>query len=316
MAKLEGLTWRPAWITHMGCTKGCLEHLGSDISWGWLYGASGLAFVINVHEVLCPSGPTAWHGEVNLRDLLPNAGVLDGIYLAFKGSDDFAEKQRGAFEFVKAAIDAGEPCYGWELDIPEYYVINGYDETGYLYDGCGSGQMPYDKLADTGIGVLSVHKIGLGAAADDAKTVADACRYGVKFGTDGCEWVFDKYRSGPAAFELWAEALESGKASEDGHGYNARCWGECRNKAVEFLKEARERLAGRCDALFDEAIEHYSAVAAGLDRINEMRPFNGPKNGFEGKFTDPESAAIIRKAGAAEKNGIAALGNLAHGLEA
>ena len=52
MKKLEGLIWKPFWTTHLGCIKGCLNYLGLNVSDGWLFGATGHAFVINIHEVL------------------------------------------------------------------------------------------------------------------------------------------------------------------------------------------------------------------------------------------------------------------------
>jgi len=50
--KLENLRWRPRWISHLGCIKGCLEYLGVDVSDAWLFGATGHAFVINLHDVV------------------------------------------------------------------------------------------------------------------------------------------------------------------------------------------------------------------------------------------------------------------------
>lgn len=31
-------------------------------------------------------------------------------------------------------IDEGLTCYGWELDIPEFYVVYGYDNKGYYFE--------------------------------------------------------------------------------------------------------------------------------------------------------------------------------------
>jgi hypothetical protein len=77
---LEGLKSTPAWVTHLGCQKGCLDYLGSDASMPWLYGATGHAFVINMHDVVCPSSPTARHTEPLLMDLSLNIGyVVTGI---------------------------------------------------------------------------------------------------------------------------------------------------------------------------------------------------------------------------------------------
>ena len=60
MKKLENLKWSPKWVSHLGCVKGCLDYLGIDMTDAWLYGASGHAFIRNISEDSCPSGPTAW----------------------------------------------------------------------------------------------------------------------------------------------------------------------------------------------------------------------------------------------------------------
>jgi len=49
---LEALGYRPRWISHMGCLKGCLEYMGNDMSDGWLYGGTGHAFLFNIHPEL------------------------------------------------------------------------------------------------------------------------------------------------------------------------------------------------------------------------------------------------------------------------
>lgn len=45
--------------------------------------------------------------------------------------------QEQAWDYVRRQIDENLPCYGWELDVPEFYVICGYDEAGYYV--CGPG---------------------------------------------------------------------------------------------------------------------------------------------------------------------------------
>ena len=60
MNKIESLKWSPAWTTTVGCLRGCADVLGIDVSDAWLSGATGHAFVMNIHDVLCPSGPKPW----------------------------------------------------------------------------------------------------------------------------------------------------------------------------------------------------------------------------------------------------------------
>ena len=46
--KLESLKWSNSFVTHLGCIKSCLDYLGKDVSYTWLYGAMGHAFIINI----------------------------------------------------------------------------------------------------------------------------------------------------------------------------------------------------------------------------------------------------------------------------
>ena len=62
------------------------------MSEAWLFGASGHAFVINIHDQLCPSGPTAWNTR-RMSELSENVGCDLEVLFARKSSEDF-EKQR------------------------------------------------------------------------------------------------------------------------------------------------------------------------------------------------------------------------------
>ncbi len=61
----------------------------------------------------------------------------EGI-ISLQTDSDFADKQLAAWETTKRAIDNGYPCYGYSLGIPEYYVVDDYDDEGYLFQGIGT----------------------------------------------------------------------------------------------------------------------------------------------------------------------------------
>jgi len=113
MAEFSTLRWVPYWVSHLGYIKGCLDYLGIEVSDAWLFGGTGNAFVLNVHEDLCPSGPTAWNTSP-LHHLGTGLGFrVDGV-VANKREEGFAEAQRSAYELARDSIDAGLPCFGWE----------------------------------------------------------------------------------------------------------------------------------------------------------------------------------------------------------
>ncbi len=308
--KLENLRWKPMWVSHLGCVKGCLEYLNIEVSNAWLFGATGHAFIINVHEVVCPSGPTAWNTEM-LFKLGKNVGyAIDGVF-GSKSAGDFAEKQKLAWEKTRQAIDDGLPCYGWELDIPEFYVVYGYDDKGYFFSGpgcdSGKGPKPWKELGDTEIGIVEIYSVKPEQAADDVITVKEAFSFALEHSKGPEKWIFPKYKAGLAGFGNWIHALEAGKADGFGMAYNAAVWSECRNFAVSFLKEAKGRLGGKFGSLFDEAAEHYEVVAQNLRRVSELFPF--PPKGGEIKDTIRCKDAIefLTKARAAEELGLKTL---------
>jgi len=322
MKVLEGLRWQQRYVTQLGCIKGCLEYLGAETSFPWLYGGTGHAFIIHVPGNLDPSGPTCWNGRI-MFDLAPNLGYrVEGFSIEKEAAgESFPQKQQEAWDFVRASIDRGLPCFGWELNphIPDYYVIQGYDDVGYYYSGWGAddrgGPAPWQQLGDTDVEVIHVYSVEACEPASDEKVVKDGLEMAIKHAGNPREWVvYPGYRSGPEGFELWAEGLETGEAIRDGHSYNAEVWRECREMAVEFLGEAKGRLPGRCDAAFDDAAREYAAVRDALTACLDLHSFKPETWDSETKLQDPASAALLREAADAERRALDHLREIAAAL--
>lgn len=317
MKELDGLRWQQRFVAHLGCIKGCLDYLGVEISFPWLYGGTGHAFITNIDQGVDVSGPTAWNTRM-LFDLAPNLGYkVEGHKIwKFQAGDAFPEKQREAWDFVRASIDRGLPCYGWELKdkYGDYWVIYGYDDEGYYYSGWETGgPLPWQKLGDQFVPLLEVYCVRPGEPAPNDVVVKEALTKALKHAENPEEWIEPQARSGPAGFDFWAEALEKGTAQRDHHTYNAMVWHECREMGVAFLKEAKGRLSGRCDATFDEAVAHYDAVCNKLKALVELHPAR-EKPDWQSTFASPEAAALVREAGAAERKGLECLRRIASAL--
>jgi RNA polymerase sigma factor (sigma-70 family) len=305
--QLDGLKWHPAWTSHMGCVKGCLDYIAADTSLAWLFGVTGHAFIINISDVLCPSGPTALNTEMFL-ELAPNVGCRISGVVAMRRDSDFHAKQMAAWSYVRKCLDDAIPCYGWELDVPEYCTIHGYDEVGYHFSGPlhddGAGPKPWQDLGATEIGCLDVYSVQQVSPAPVARAVKDALALALKHAKGPREWVFPGYTSGPAAFETWASAVEKGTALSFGHSYNAEVWAECRRQAVTFLNEARTRLNGTPVAALEESAAHYSVVASKLKAVRDLHPFRSPAESRDEHVRSPEAATLLREAGTAEAKGL------------
>ncbi|MBD3285876.1 hypothetical protein GF359_05315 [candidate division WOR-3 bacterium] len=317
VTELENLSWKPFWTTHIACIKGCLDYLEMDVSDAWLYGGTGHAFVINIHEQLCPSGPTAWVTSKTF-ELGENVGYrIEGV-MAWSTDSNFADVQSQAWDMVRAAIDEGYPCYGWELNIPEFYVITGYDEEGYYYSGpIRQGYkmpLPWEDLGKLEVQMIEMYAVKPGEPLDDRTTVAEALQFALEIAESPEEWTFEGYASGPEAYDLWIAALQDDTLFNNpecvhGFKYNTQVWSECRAYAVEFLKQAKERLADEeLDPLFEEAISRYDKVARSLYRVTELYPWYTGKPSF---YTDKErigkAIAALEVARDAESMGLEAL---------
>lgn len=277
MKALKNLTWSPKWVSHLGCVKGCLDYLGIEITDAWLYGGTGHAFIINISPDSCPSGPTAWR-TMMLFEQGPALGYQVSGVFGSKHDQNLSRLQEQAWDFTLSSIDQGLPVYAWEVEIPEFYVVYGYDDVGYYYSGPGAdegkGPKSWRELGDTGIGIVELYNLKPVEPKNPQEVVRSAFEKALKHADNPKEWIFENYGAGLKGFDNWISGLESGTANRFGMGYNGAVWYECRKYAVDFLGEALERLGGLVPDLFDQAIHHYQQVADRLGDLSQSYPFS------------------------------------------
>lgn len=311
--ELHGLRWHGSWTSHMGCIKGCTDWLveqgkmSEPLSRGWIWGGTGYAFIINISKDACPSGPTAWNTE-RISANGANLGYRIESVFGSTSAPDFAEKQQMAAALVRRSVDEGVPCYSWELEIPEYYVIHGYDDTGCYYNGPtavnGAGPKLWSEFGDVGTGALEVYSVHPAEAKSDREIIRAALEFAIEHAGDSAPWSFPNYSTGVKAFEIWADALDTGIANRHGQGYNAEVWLECRTEAAHFLKDAKERVSGGAE--FDNAIAKYSAVRDLLKLVRDRYPM--PRQGeSRDPVRCPETAELLRQAAEAEREALDSL---------
>ncbi len=277
LKKLDKLYFKDRWVSHLGCLEGCAHYLGIDVSTPWLYGATGHAFILNIAKDLCPSGPTAWKTSM-LFELAENLGCkIQGIFTT-KENPKYEQEKENAWTFVRKAIDAGLPVYAWQIgDIADFYIIYGYDDTGYYYKGYyqeeGAGPKPWKEIGQM---LLEVYSVKRTKVVSDIATVKQALLKVLEHAQSPSKWIFTDrgYRSGLEGYDLWISAVETGTAVQFGQSYNTHVWTDCRQYAVRFLQEAQQRLKGKAKTYFAKAIEQYKIVAEHLGKVTELYPFS------------------------------------------
>ena len=306
MKELKGLIkqdFKSRSVERLGCIKGGLDFLETEISFPWLYGGTGHAFIISIDPGVDVSSPDSWDHQPQY-DLGKNLGyTIDGFSIRKnKAGDSFQQKQQEAWDFVRTNIDNGIPCFGFELKkfFGGYWLIYGYDDIGYYYSGYAGyivgGPLPWQELGTQFIPLLEVHSIKLCSPQPKVKIIKDGLTYAIKHATNPPKWINMEAKAGPEAWAYWAEALENGEAKRDHHTYNLMFWLECREMAVEFLKEIKTCLSESFHSVIDETVKKYLDVCDKLKKLIELHPEREkPTWGPDSTFTSPKAGKIVRQ---------------------
>jgi hypothetical protein len=320
--KIENITWYEdaaakergepgvyhSFVASLATALDCLGQLDDP---AWLMGASTFAFRSFVNQVMCPSAMSIFNWRAVLPEAVEQLGRRCTYISRLWGEDDIEEARRTEAQGeIRAAIDRGVPAIVWDIHVPEWGLIIGYDNDARRYHtlGCDrrTSTMGFDELGQRDIKILSVAIPGEPNSRSRREVVLNSLKAAVAHARQQ-EWMDrPKYQDGLPAMALWASIIQPGhneKISFEfsqyyaGHHYSARCY-------------ARDYLAQIADG--DKALEAasvaYAQAASCLKPVWEA--FYG-----ERKPADRVLSALaqrIRESKAAEEE---AVGSLAQYLD-
>ncbi|MBN1969788.1 MAG: MerR family transcriptional regulator [Candidatus Delongbacteria bacterium] len=256
---LENFVWNDE-----GALKSCLDFLGIDITNQWLLGPS--LFVLNIHEDVIYDGMEKWYdGYTGRMDKLKrDLGIHEIKITANKIDPYFRQNQKIAFDEVKEAINNNFPVYAWELENCEYYIINGYSETGYFYSGpdCPpvSGPKHYEDLADSNWGWLEVHIVHPGSSSSNIIYLKEVIEIVLDHSKNLPYWIQNGFKSGLEAYDLWIEGIVNNRADFKGVASNISFWTNRRKQAISFLIEADNKTENFFHKIFVDLINLYNLI--------------------------------------------------------
>lgn len=317
MKTIEGVKWyedlaakakgEPGiWNSYIASLATALQSMGEPVDPCWLMGASGWAFRVVVHKAMCPSAMSIFNWKGILPETVEQAGYRC-TYVSRLWHEDAVREQRKkeAHEAIVAAIDRKVPPIVWDIGVPEWGLITGYDNDNREYQALActgkTVRLPYDELGEREIKILSVSIPGGPNDRPKKETVRRSLEIALRH-AEQREWMNrPDYQDGIPAFDQWASAVEPGGRETAnwqfskyyaGHYYGARCY------ARDYLS----REAGGDDRLL-KASETYGGVADLLKPV------------WEAFAKDPKpadavlkaSAHNIREAGATEKQAVSLL---------
>jgi hypothetical protein len=292
--KLENLSQGRLNTTMMGVVKAVLDYYHLDASEAWAFGGSGHAFLVNIHEQICPSGPYCWKYDGFLK-LLRNLGLeMTDLGFFHKGS---TPDERAAVELkMKQSLDSGIPC---SLVNMEHQVISGYDDKAFFtaqpWGDCCGGFPPstltfgtWPELKDeVHVTFYTFRKL---APADNRTIVHDSLGYALDLFRQPEKHCLEHYGIGPNAYDNWTRAVAE-HGSSHGNWWNATVWSECRAMASGYFAEIGQKfpaVAGQTRELSNAYREIADLLSKAADK--EMEPVG--KSALLSQAKDKEGRAI------------------------
>ncbi|RPK26182.1 RNA polymerase sigma factor [Paenibacillus xylanexedens] len=296
-----------------------LGYIGPSPSLPMVMGMSGLSFRLTIlPQDIHIAGPTAYNfKEVLTRGLQHmgyrshavealaseaglNANLVDPLMLEEKAKGKRLLNPRlvQALSLIRYTIHRGIPAVVWDLNIPEFGLIYGYDDaarTLYGTDFIKSGTIPYDHVGrgvNQEVFVLAAESDGMIREMNlHAAMTAVLAHYR---GED--PYTLPNTVSGVAAYAVWREALEYRRVEPNGHAYNIAVLWDARRYASEFFKELSLKWASTAcySSLIPfclQAEELYRNMSQKLNTLAALFPF--PDGGLPNEKLHADQAILI-----------------------
>ncbi|MEK3778672.1 sigma-70 family RNA polymerase sigma factor [Paenibacillus sp. FSL K6-4396] len=317
----EPLSFRApqTWNSAAASIHEMLGYIGPSPSLPMVMGMSGLSFRLTIlPQDIHIAGPTAYNfKEVLTRGLQHmgyrshavealaseaglNANLVDPLMLEEKAKGKRLLNPRlvQALSLIRYAIHRGIPAVVWDLNIPEFGLIYGYDDaarTLYGTDFIKSGTIPYDHVG------RGVNQEVFVLAAESDGMIREMNLHGALTAVLAHYRGEDPYTlpntvSGVAAYAVWREALEYRRVEPNGHAYNIAVLWDARRYASEFFKEVSLKWASNAcySSLIPfclQAEELYRNMSQKLNTLVELFPF--PDGGLPNEKLHADQAISI-----------------------
>ena len=257
-----------------------------------MMGYTGHAFRIQVDPLRARGAAvTAYDWGPVLTEGLRHAGLL----CRYKGGpgciDPSPELSVEAVDLVQQSIDRGVPAIVWDLFLPEFGLLYGYDDDRsalYGKDLYQTGTIAYEQLRGGRTGEMFV----LALTGQLPVRPADALRGMLAMTLAHWEERVHgqpphPFRAGPAGYDAWIEAFRSGHVEPNGNAYHAHQLYDAREFAVAFLCRLHDswgddssRRDREVRALARKSAEHYAEAVKALRKLRVLfpDPYGGEPN--------------------------------------
>ncbi|WP_042147962.1 hypothetical protein [Paucisalibacillus sp. EB02] len=311
--KLKKENWTETWTSAAAAVHGSIKYTDKNyLDLVDVMGLTGHAFRINIDKKeINVAGPTSFPGGYLLRKNLTNLGFISN--LADPTVPVPPDKLEQTIALIQESIDRGIPAIVFDLFIPEFGLIYGYDDEEKVFhakDSSKDGVVSYEEFADAR-GVLYTTTVGESLPHSKYEMLRMALET-ILDHAHGREWqaVFKgKYDIGLKAYDTWIKVMEKRCGDANGNSYNIQVVSDAREFAAKFLHNLTIKWDGTnivergVRKFAGEAAKHYEEVASYLVEMRELFPF--PHGGDPSSKENAErSIELLKRAKEAEKKGI------------
>ena len=293
--KLENLKMPPFNTSLMGVIKGVFDYYGIKVSNAMLFGGSGHAFLMNIHEVICPSGPYCWKYS-KFFELVKNLGV-EIIDLGFFDKNHTTEDRNKVEQQLREHLDAGMPGLSQNM---ENQTILGYENDQFLLAQPWNVECEYTPPTLTfktweefgneiHASFLAFKKV---EPKDEAVIIRESLRYALDLFKNPENYSFEKYTIGAEAYDIWIKALEQGNAHAHGNWWNGMVWSECRNMASLYFAEIAEKYKDEVSKLAQDVSAQYKDISKLLEQISDKEMESAQKIPLLKQAKEKEETAV------------------------
>lgn len=171
--------------------------------------ASGFAFRMWVAAGLCPSATSIWAFNQQ-KPWVESAGISCDYIERMWGEDEIEEERRlAAIEMIKKSIDEGIAAISWDIGVPEWGLVTGYDDESQklatLSITGAEDEMDYAQLGKREVPILSVLTITGKSGKSQEAIISDSLKL-AKNHLLGGEWC--ENAQGLAAYPALIEHIE------------------------------------------------------------------------------------------------------------
>ena len=275
--KMKKLIVPPFNNTLIGMVKAVSDYYGYDYSDAMLFGGTGQAFLINIHNELCPSGPYVWNHAPFIA-MLKNLGIEMTDYGMFTDQNTPNEIHE-IEEKIKGLIDENIPC---GLVNMENQIILGYDDNRFTLSQPWGDDFPVGKLSfgtwdEFGEDKFACfYSFSKSAQVPKKQLFLDSLEYAIDLNDNYNRHSNKPYVTGLKAYDVFIQAIKDGYGSSHGNLWNSTVWSECRKMASDYFLELKNISEGT-DTLCTELSKDYELIAEGILKAADKSVPIGPK---------------------------------------